>query len=96
MLCSNFVQFNPHLAGREDNVCGVVPNRLFVALVNATKIQSLRGISRTAPYFHDHSARTLEEVMEHYVKIFELHFRGQNEGLTEDCLSRMSRTSSRT
>jgi cytochrome c peroxidase len=37
---------------------------------NAFKISSLRGIRRTAPYFHDNSARTLEEVMAHYTKEF--------------------------
>ena len=26
----------------------------------------LRGINQTAPYFHDHRAKTLEEVVAHY------------------------------
>jgi cytochrome c peroxidase len=38
--------------------------------VNAFKIPSLRGIRRTAPYFHDNSAKTLEEVAAHYAKVF--------------------------
>jgi cytochrome c peroxidase len=33
-------------------------------------ITQLRGISRTAPYFHNNSAATLEEVLDHYVAIF--------------------------
>jgi len=38
--------------------------------VNAFKISPLRGIRHTAPYFHDNSARTLEEVAAHYAKFF--------------------------
>ena len=30
----------------------------------------LRGISKTAPYFHNNSAETLEEVVDHYVEFF--------------------------
>lgn len=38
--------------------------------VNAFKIPSLWGVRRTAPYFHDNSARTLKDVMAHYAKFF--------------------------
>jgi len=38
--------------------------------LNAFKISPLRGIRHTAPYFHDNSARTLEDVVEHYRKFF--------------------------
>ena len=38
--------------------------------LNAFKISPLRGISRTAPYFHDNSAKTLEDVAEHYRRFF--------------------------
>jgi cytochrome c peroxidase len=38
--------------------------------LNAFKISPLRGIRRTAPYFHDNSAKTLEDVVEHYRKFF--------------------------
>ena len=38
--------------------------------VNAFKISPLRGIRHTAPYFHDNSARTLEEVAAYYAKFF--------------------------
>src|SRR5688572_7198891 len=37
---------------------------------NMFKTPQLFGVSRTAPYFHDNSARTLEEVMEQYVFFF--------------------------
>jgi len=37
---------------------------------NAFKISPLRGIRNTAPYFHDNSARTLEDVAEHYSQFF--------------------------
>jgi cytochrome c peroxidase len=33
---------------------------------NRFDIPQLRGINQTAPYFHDHRARTLEEVVTHY------------------------------
>jgi cytochrome c peroxidase len=38
--------------------------------LNAFKISPLRGIARTAPYFHDNSSKTLEDVAEHYRKFF--------------------------
>ncbi len=34
------------------------------------KIPSLWGISKTAPYFHDSSAKTLEALMDHYTTFF--------------------------
>ncbi|HEY7285685.1 MAG TPA: hypothetical protein VH497_09595 [Vicinamibacterales bacterium] len=34
------------------------------------KISPLRGIRRTAPYFHDNSAKTLEDVARHYTRFF--------------------------
>jgi cytochrome c peroxidase len=37
---------------------------------NRFDIPQLRGINKTAPYFHDHRAKTLEEVVEHYQKFF--------------------------
>lgn len=40
--------------------------------VNAFKIPTLRGIRHTAPYFHDNSAKTLEDVVAHYAKVFML------------------------
>ena len=38
--------------------------------VNAFKISPLRGIKLTAPYFHDNSAKTLEDVAAHYALFF--------------------------
>jgi cytochrome c peroxidase len=38
--------------------------------LNAFKISPLRGIGLTAPYFHDNSAKTLEDVAAHYAKFF--------------------------
>ena len=30
----------------------------------------MRGLSKTAPYFHNNSAATLEEVVDHYIEFF--------------------------
>jgi cytochrome c peroxidase len=38
--------------------------------LNAFKISPLRGIRKTAPYFHDNSAKTLEDVLRHYRLFF--------------------------
>lgn len=74
--CSNFVEFNPSLRGREDNVCALLPGITIPPPVgNNFKIPSLRNISKTAPYFHDNSAATLEQVLDHYQVFFELQFR---------------------
>jgi cytochrome c peroxidase len=40
----------------------VAGNQVF----NRFDVPLLRGVNRTAPYFHDHRARTLEEVVRHY------------------------------
>ena len=37
---------------------------------NGFKIPSLWGVARTAPYFHDNSAKTLEDVARHYARFF--------------------------
>lgn len=37
---------------------------------NKFDMSGLRGISRTAPYFHNNSAATLEEVVDHYIEFF--------------------------
>lgn len=37
---------------------------------NAFRIPTLWGVAETAPYFHDNSAKTLEELMDHYVAYF--------------------------
>ena len=38
--------------------------------LNAFKIPSLWGVARTAPYFHDNSAKTLEDLARHYAQFF--------------------------
>ena len=37
---------------------------------NAFKIPTLWGVTETAPYFHDNSAKTLQDVAKHYAKFF--------------------------
>lgn len=37
---------------------------------NKFDLPALRGIGRTAPYFHNNSAATLEEVVDHYIEFF--------------------------
>jgi len=37
---------------------------------NKFDVSGLRGISKTAPYFHNNSAATLEEVVDHYIEFF--------------------------
>jgi cytochrome c peroxidase len=43
---------------------------------NAFKIPQLRGVRDTAPYFHDNSAKTLEDVLAHYKTFFEVASNG--------------------
>jgi Di-haem cytochrome c peroxidase len=38
--------------------------------LNAFKIPPLWGVARTAPYFHDNSAKTLDDVARHYAMFF--------------------------
>jgi len=38
--------------------------------IGVMDVTQLRGISRTAPYFHNNSAATLEEVLDHYDALF--------------------------
>jgi cytochrome c peroxidase len=44
------------------------PPRSFFA--NLFKIPTLWGVKDTSPYFHDNSAKTLEDVAEHYAFFF--------------------------
>jgi cytochrome c peroxidase len=37
---------------------------------NKFDVPGLRGLSRTAPYFHNNSAATLEELVDHYIELF--------------------------
>jgi cytochrome c peroxidase len=38
--------------------------------LNSFKIPTLWGVKNTAPYFHDNSAKTLEDVVAHYARFF--------------------------
>jgi cytochrome c peroxidase len=45
-------------------------------------VPTLYGISKTAPYFHDNSAATLEQVIDHYQALFKfLQFSDESQGL---------------
>jgi len=61
------------LDGSKVTVSSPDPGRALItgnpADVNTFKIPSLRGIRHTAPYFHDNSAKTLEDVAAHYAKV---------------------------
>jgi cytochrome c peroxidase len=48
---------------------GPPPAGVFTNL-NAFKIPSLWGVRKRAPYFHDNSAKTLEDVAAHYTRFF--------------------------
>ena len=50
-------------------VSGGPPPGLFTNL-NAFKIPTLWGVRKRAPYFHDNSAKTLEDVAAHYTRFF--------------------------
>ena len=47
---------------------------------NKLDVPGLRGLSKTAPYFHNNSAATLENVVDHYIEFFKrveaLHLAG--------------------
>jgi cytochrome c peroxidase len=38
---------------------------------NKLDVPALRGIAQTAPYFHNNSAATLEEVVDHYIAFYD-------------------------
>ncbi len=54
--------------GREKPDRGRFTQKPIKVVDGAFKTPMLRGVALTAPYFHDGSATTLEEVVEHYVK----------------------------
>jgi cytochrome c peroxidase len=45
--------------------------------LNTFDTPSLRGVKHTAPYFHDNSAASLEEVIDHYNDAFQFRILGQ-------------------
>lgn len=57
------------ISGAKDLFLNNNPTTLLLNL-NAFKISQLRGIRNTAPYFHDNSAKTLEDVAVHYTNFF--------------------------
>ena len=54
--------------GHENPDVGRYAEKPLAVMKGAFKTPTLREISRTAPYFHDGSATTLEQVTEHYVR----------------------------
>jgi cytochrome c peroxidase len=76
----HFIFTNPD--GSETDVFSPDPGRALITGVandfgtfdslNAFKISILRGVRNTGPYFHDNSAKTLEEVMDHYALFFQI------------------------
>ncbi len=75
----DFVFTNPD--GSETVVSSPDPGRALItgvgqdptfSHVNAFKISPLWGVKRTAPYFHDNSARTLADVAAHYATFFSI------------------------
>ena len=62
-LISGISGVDPSIPGGLDPVANLTN-------VNAFKISPLRGIRFTAPYFHDNSAKTLEDVAKHYANFF--------------------------
>jgi hypothetical protein len=53
-------------------ITGLVDDPITFENIDAFKIPQLRGIRRTAPYFHDNSAKTLHDVAAHYARFFAL------------------------
>ena len=54
-------------------ITGVAPgDDVHFENVNAFKIPTLWGVGKTAPYFHDNSAKTLEDVAAHYNLFFSI------------------------
>ncbi|MEE9494615.1 MAG: cytochrome c peroxidase [Gammaproteobacteria bacterium] len=54
--------------GKKEPDMGRYSERPLRLMKGAFKTPTLRDIARTAPYFHDGSANTLEDVVEHYLK----------------------------
>jgi hypothetical protein len=69
-----FIFHNPD--GTQTSIESPDPGRALITgnvrEANFFKISPLRGIRHTAPYFHDNSARTLEEAVAHYATVFPL------------------------
>jgi cytochrome c peroxidase len=68
----DFIFPDPNNPGKTVTVTTPDPGRALVTGdvrdLNFFKIPTLWGVKNTAPYFHDNSANTLEELMDHYEK----------------------------
>jgi cytochrome c peroxidase len=64
------VNFFRPFPGGNGRSCATCHNPRDGFSLSSTDIPQLRGINHTAPYFHDHRAKTLEEVVEHYQSFF--------------------------
>jgi cytochrome c peroxidase len=53
-------------------ITGRIDQRGPASDLNSFKIPILWGVKNTAPYFHDNSAKTLEDVAAHYARFFKL------------------------
>ena len=66
----DFIFPDPNNPGKTVTVTTPDPGRALVTGdvrdLNFFKIPTLWGVKNTAPYFHDNSAATLEELMDHY------------------------------
>jgi cytochrome c2 len=62
----NTCHTTPELSGTKDGpfLAGITAMPAAGALAGGIKVPGLRGVSQTAPYFHDDSAQTLEEAVE--------------------------------
>lgn len=74
-LTRNVQKFQVTLAsGATTNIATSDPGRLLltgqIADLGLMDMPNLRGISKTAPYFHNNSAATLEEMLDHYKAFF--------------------------
>jgi cytochrome c peroxidase len=70
----NFYRRNPQLTSymdqmfcREPDRCD--PNRVLSLMIGRVKVPSLRNLGHSAPYFHNGSATTLLETIEHYDRV---------------------------
>ena len=59
---------------------------------NKFDVPGLRGIRKTAPYFHNNSAATLEEMVDHYVELFKRIQANQPPGVFPPVVSTDGRT----
>jgi cytochrome c peroxidase len=64
----NFTDHGFHNVGTPDKDEGRFAISKQIGDKGSFKTPTLREIARTAPYMHDGSLKTLEEVVEHYVK----------------------------